>query len=238
MATTLMPLDPALSPQRISRVLTISANLLPDEIVAARRARRNRGWVIVAVALVVCLCAAWFAYAESVRQDADEELTAATVQVTDLQRAQRDYSEVVRVQNNTAVLTEQLKTVMANDLDWAAVLDMLRDTGASSGIEVAGVSGRLAGADGATAAAGTPLPSTTSVTAVGSLVVTGTGPDKKAVAAYIDALGKQSMVANPFVTSVTSNDDDNQVTFSLTLDISQTALCGRFGDKCEATGGN
>ena len=29
MATTLMPLDPALSPQRISRVLTISANLLP-----------------------------------------------------------------------------------------------------------------------------------------------------------------------------------------------------------------
>jgi hypothetical protein len=238
MATTLMPLDPAVSPQRVARILTISANLLPEEVVAARRARRNRAWVIALVALVACLCAAWYGYASSVKKDADDELAAATVQVTDLQREQRDYSEVVQVQNDATVLAAQLKDVMANDLDWAALLDTLRTTGTKSDIEVKGVSGKLAASDGSDAGATTAMPSTTAVTTVGSLMVTGTGPDKKAVAAYIDALGKQTVVANPFVTSVTSAEAADGVAFNLTLDISKAALCGRFGDKCTAAGGN
>jgi len=65
-------------------------------------------------------------------------------------------------------------------------------------------------------------------------VVTGTGPDKRAVAAYVDALARQPVLANPYVTSVTT--DDDEVTWTLRVDITSAALCGRFGDKCE-TGG-
>jgi hypothetical protein len=235
MATTLMPLDPALSPQRVARVLTISAHLLPDEIVAARRARRTRTWVIGLVALVACLCVVWFAYASNAKQDAEQELSAASIEVMNLQREQREYAEVVQVQNHTTLLTGQLKAVMANDLDWAALLATLRATGATSDITITGVTGRLDGADG-TGAASSPLPSTNPAASIGGLVVTGTGPDKKAIAAYVDALAKQTVVANPFLTSVTSADDTT--TFSLSLDITQTALCGRFGDKCTYAGGN
>lgn len=234
MTTTLIPLDPATSPQRSTRILTISANLLPDEIVAARQARRTRGWVIVAVALVACLCAGWFAYALHQKQEADKALTASATTVIDLQRDQREFSETVRVQSDTALLTKQLTAVMANDLDWATLLATLRSTGTPSRIAIVGVNGTLAVAADTASTAGA-LAGTDTVTSVGSLVVTGTGPDKKAVAAYVDALGKQPLLTNPFVTSVAS-DQNGGVTFSLKVDITSTALCGRFTVKC--IGGN
>jgi len=232
MATTLMPLDPAVSPQRVSRVLTISASLLPEEVVAARRARRTRGWVIVVVLLVTCLLGAWFVQVQRDTEAADEQLTEASAEVADLQRAQRQYAEVVDVKHDTTVLSEQLKKVMAKDLDWAALLDRLRNTGETAGVTVTGIDGTLNAAD-STSVTGT-LPSTNTSTAIGSLTVVGTGPDKRAVATYVDALVKQSVLANPYVTNVTTSDDE--VTWTLKVDITQAALCGRFGDKC-ATGG-
>jgi hypothetical protein len=228
MATTLMPLDPAVSPQRATRLLTISANLMPAEIIAARRARRTRGWVIVVVFLVACLLGGWFYLVRQDTRAADEELTTAMAEVSDLQRSQRAYGEVVDVQNDTATLSQQLKAAMAKDLDWASLLDRLRSVGDSAGVTVGGVNGTLQ--DASKGATDTSLPSTNASQAIGSVVVTGTGPDKRAVAAYVDALGKQSVLANPYLTNVTSTDDN--VTWTLRVDITQAALCGRFGDKC------
>jgi hypothetical protein len=233
MATTLMPLDPAASPQRVSRILTISASLLPEEVVAARRARRTRAGVIVVVLLVAVLLGSWFAEVRSDTLAADEELTAASTQVTNLQREQRQYTDVVTVKRDTQLLSDQLKAVMARDLDWAALLDRLRDTGTAAGLQVTGIEGSLTAAGAA--AVNATLPSANPATAIGSLTVIGTGPDKRAVASYVDTLGKQSVLANPYVTSVTTNEDE--VTWTLRVDITQAALCGRFGDKCE-TGGN
>ncbi|MFI7541658.1 hypothetical protein [Actinoplanes sp. NPDC049599] len=239
MATTLMPLDPAVSPQRVTRLLTISASLLPDEIIAARRARRTRAWVIVVVILVACLLGGFFYLVRQDTRAADDELTAATAEVADLQRAQRVYGEVVDVQNDTATLSRQLKTAMASDLDWASLLEQLRSIGETAGVTVVGINGALQ--DATMTTAGTALPSTSASVAIGSAVVTGTGPDKGAVAAYVDALAKQSVLANPYLTNVTSTEGsatstEESVTWTLRVDITQAALCGRFGDKCE-TGG-
>jgi hypothetical protein len=232
MATTLMPLDPAVSPQRVTRLLTISASLLPEEIIAARRARRTRGWVIVFVILVACLLPGWFLMERQQTRAAEDELTAANAEVTDLQRSQRAYGEVVDVQKDTATLSTQLKAAMANDLDWAALLDQLRSVGDSAGVTVVGINGALQ--DASTAATGNSLPSTTTSAPIGSAVVTGTGPDKRAVAAYVDALGQQSVLANAYLTNVTT--EEKAVSWTLRVDITSAALCGRFGDKCE-TGG-
>jgi hypothetical protein len=231
MATTLMPLDPAVSPQRVTRLLTISASLLPEEIIAARRARRTRAWVLVVVFLVACLLGGFFYLVRQDTRAADEELTAATAEVADLQRAQRTYGEVVDVQNETATLSKQLKTAMAADLDWASLLDQLRAVGDNAGVTVVGINGAM---QDSTTSAGVALPSTTTAAPIGSVVVTGTGPDKLAVAAYVDALAKQSVLANPYLTNVATAEDE--VTWTLRVDITQGALCGRFGDKCETRG--
>ena len=133
MTTTLMPLDPAMTPQRSTRILTIAANLLPAEIVAARRARRTRGWVIVVVAVVAVLCAAWFAWRCSRSSAADEELAAATTDGGRTCSATSGSSpRPLEVQADTEAAQRQLAAVMANDLDWAALLATLRNAGAPS----------------------------------------------------------------------------------------------------------
>jgi hypothetical protein len=236
MATTLLPIDPATSPERANRILMISANLLPEETIAARRAHRARAWVAVMVLVVAGLCGAWFALAYHQKQAAEEKLDFANTTVTDLRKEQQQFSGIVQVQNQTTTLTNQLGAVMANDLDWGALLDTLRSTGASSGIRIDGVNGRLNGADGNGTSSSKALPSTNTATSIGSLVVTGSGPDKQAVAAYADALAKQTTVTNPYVTSVAT--DDAGVTFSLTVDIAQASLCGRFTTECKSPGGN
>jgi hypothetical protein len=231
MATTLLPIDPAMSPERVSRILTISANLLPEETIAGRRARRVLIWVAVVVVLVAALCGTWFGYAYHQKQSAEQELEAATAEVRTLQVAQRDYAETVQVQNDITTLTGQLKTVMTNDLDWGALFDTLRRAGAPAGIKVGDVNGQLDAADGRGPGTSAALPSTNPATSIGSLVVTGWAPDKQAVATYVEALAKQTTVTNPYVTSV-ATDDDGGVTFSLTTAITQESLCGRFTGAC------
>ncbi|MFI7598754.1 PilN domain-containing protein [Actinoplanes sp. NPDC049681] len=236
MATTLMPVDPAVTTQRINRVLNISASLLPEEIVAGRRARRVRTWVIVIVIIVAGLCGAWIVAANRDKQAADEDLTAATTEVAKLQRAQDKYATVVQLRNETDLLKGQLKSTMANDLDWADLLTMLRTTGDPVNIDVTGINGSVDDAEeGSKSSSAGTLPSTSESDTIGSVTVTGTAPDKQAVAAYVDALAQQTKIANPYVTSVTTSSD--KVSFSLSVDITRNALCGRFGDPCKSTGG-
>lgn len=234
MSTALIPVDPAASPQRSVRVLTISASLLPEEITSARQARRSRVWVIIAVVVVAALCAAWVVFATYQKSQAEDQLATATDSVSDLQRAQRGFSETVRVKADTTKLDEQLKSAMGNDLDWAALLNTLRSAGAPSDVTIKGVTGTMTKADAK--APTSALPGISTATSIGSLVITGSAPDKRAVAAYVDALAKQSILTNPFVTSVATAEGGG-AEFSLKADITSVALCGRFTTPCKTSGG-
>jgi Tfp pilus assembly protein PilO len=230
MSTTLIPLDPALTAAHSHRVPTISANLLPEEIVAARQARRSRGLVLIVVAVVAVMCATWFGFAYNQKQQADEQLTEATATVTQLQLSQREFTETLQVQADTRQLSNQLKAVMANDVDWAGLLSTLRRAGSPSNITVSDVSGKVDLAE-ETPGTTTQLPGSATDT-VGSVLVSGGAPDKAAVAAYVDALGRQSVVTNPYVTTVATAESGG-VSFSLKVDLTRAALCGRFTTACK-----
>ncbi|GGK86522.1 PilN domain-containing protein [Mangrovihabitans endophyticus] len=232
MATTLMPLDPAVSPQRVSRVLTISANLLPAEIVAARRARRSRTWVLITVFLVVLALAGWYVHAATVKRSADDELAAATTAATAVRHSETQYDEVLTVQAQTDAITNRLSALLADDLPWSTLLDTLRDVGDEAGVTVTGVNGSLV-SDGGKGVTST-LPSASGATTVGMLTITGIAPDKPSVARYVDTLNAVTMVANPYVTSVTQNEAGVQ--FSLSVDVTSAALCGRFTTACKKAG--
>jgi hypothetical protein len=229
MSTTLMPLDPATTPQHAWRILTISARLLPKEIVAARRAKRTRAWVLAVLVLVVILLAGWFLYAAKAKSDAADELATYTTVAAALQRSQnKDFSDVVEAQTKSDVLDKQLKTVMANDLPWATLLETLNTAAASAGVEVTGVTGSLTaiGAAGTTA-----LPSSSRAATIGTLTLTGLAPDKPSVAQFVDKLGGLTTVANPYLTSAAQGDTGWQ--YSLLLDITGAAQCGRFSNPCK-----
>jgi hypothetical protein len=235
--TTLMPLDPALSPQRIARVLTISADLLPDEIVAARRARGTRTWVLIALGLVVLLLAGWFLQANHQRNDATLELEDITNQTAATQRDQNKYRDVVEVRNDIDALTLDLKTLTVGDLPYSTLLNSLRTSGTAAKVKITGLTATLNSTKTGVPAPVAALPTDPSPAIIGTVVINGTAPDKRAVAAYADKLASLSAVANTYVTSVATTKTAG-VTFNLTTDIISAAACGRYTTLCKTTGGN
>ncbi len=226
--TALMPLDPSVSPQQAARILPIRANLLPMDISVGRRARRTRAVVLVAVVLVLALLGGWYWQAAGLKQDAETDFELVTQQVTRAQRDQSKYNDLNTTKNTNKVLSGQLTTLMANDLAWQDLLDLVRTTGTAAEAKVSKIDGSLP--DGETPA-GTEV--------IGSISVTGTAPDKKAVAAYMKALAglTKKGIADPFVSSV-SEAETGGVNFSLTASITKTALCGRFSKTTCKSGGN
>jgi type IV pilus assembly protein PilN len=238
MATTaLMPLDPAASPQSISRVLSIRANLLPAEILAGRNARRMRVGVIAALVLVAVLLGAWYAHAVSVKNQADQELDEVSAQVTAVRKGQNQYQSVVTIKTQNETITKQLTTLMAKDLPWATLTDSIRDTGTTAGVTISGITGSVADGTSTTNA----LPSTSTASTVVILQISGTGPDKKTVAKYVEALGTLADVANPYLSSATQNQaaiagGPTTITFTLSAEVTTKALCGRFTATCKSGG--
>ena len=232
--TTLMPLDPAMSPQHVARVLTISADLLPDEITAARRARSTRAWVLAVVGVVVLGLLGWFLVADNDTQHANDDLDQVTAQQARLQRKQAEYAKVVNTQSENTTITKELTTLMANDLQWAALIDAIRDTGDDTDAKVQGIAAAL---QEAAPSGGTALPTTSGAATIGAITVTGSAPDKPSVAQFTEQLNKVNALANAYVTTVTQK-DDKTVDFTLTVDITSRAQCGRFTTKCKTTGGN
>jgi len=225
MATTLMPLDPATTPQRAQRLLPIAAKLLPAEIIAARRARLVRSRVIAALVAVVVLLGGWYAFALYQVQEAKDSYEAAVAEQAALTAQQRDYDRVVQTQAASKAISARLKTLLADDMRWANLLGGLRNAAAAADITVTGVSGALPDEQSGATGSQTTLPSSTA-NAVATLTVTGVGPNKDAVAKYIDELGKVDRFANPFLTSVTA--DSEGVQFSAQLDVTPKALGGRY----------
>ncbi|MBG0563093.1 hypothetical protein [Actinoplanes aureus] len=226
MTTALMPLDPTVSPQQASRVLTIRADLLPPEIRDGRRARRTRGFVLVTLVLVLAGLGGWYAMAAAAKNDAEEAYNQALEQLATVQNQQKkdkDVQKMVAVKQGNKALEKELKSLLVQDMSWANLLDLVRDTSTGTGVTVSEISGGLT--DSAKAEDG----------AVGTLNVSGTAGNKKEVAEYVEALGELAYVSDPFVNSVNEG-DDNRFAFALTVTVTDEGLCGRFTTECESEG--
>jgi hypothetical protein len=229
-STTLLPLGGAISPQHMSRVLNIRANLLPPELTARRNARQMSLVVIVALVLVAGLLGTWYAHTRSEKGQADQELDRVSAQIIQAHKSQVQDGKGAAVKEQNETIAKQLKGLMAQDLPWAKLINEVRATGTDAGVEVSDITGSLTDAE--TVSAG--LPSTTSASTVASLQITGTGADKKTIAGYVDALGDLPDLASPYLTSAT--EAEGGMSFTLSAQVSSTARCGRFTTTCKAEG--
>jgi hypothetical protein len=210
--------------ERSLRVPAICAELLPVEIIEARRTRRVRRVVVVAVAGFAAFLAVWYGIAVVETSAATDDLSRAQDNVQTLTRQQRNYTELVTVQADSARVGAQLKELLADDLQWSKLLSSLQ-AAAPKGITITGVTAALETGDSA-AKAQTGLPSTTTNKSIGALTTTGKGADKTVIAAYVDALGKVNGVGNPLLGDVTQQEDG--LAFSVRMDITTAALGGRY----------
>jgi len=229
--TALMPIDPAVSPAQASRILPIRANLLPDEIRAGRNARRTKVVLIGAVLAVIALLAGWYLYAVEQVSAADKNLATATKQVRKAQDDKKKYSGAQVIIDDRDAVTADLKSLLADDLPWATTMDRLRADAKATGVFIDVISGTVikdAGAGKAGAAATRP---------VATLAITGTGPDKKHLAAFLDKLAAHPGVTDPYLNTA-AQADSTGLTYALTAKITSAALCGRFTTACGEIGGN
>jgi Tfp pilus assembly protein PilN len=214
-ATTTRPGDPL-------RILAIEANLLPVEIVETRNSRQVRRFVLLGLALAVVLISAWYGQAYRETSSAATAVTATQNDAQRVLRQQQDFSKLVTTRSESDQIRGRLSALLEKDLQWSTIFSSVRSA-APSGVRITGLMGTLS--DGAEA--GSPAqPATTTDPSVGKLTVNGAGTGKEAVAAYVDALSKVKGLGNPLLNS--ANEKDGQVTFSVQLDITKTALGGRF----------
>jgi Tfp pilus assembly protein PilN len=226
--TALMPVDPSVSPQQAARVLTIRADLLPPEIRDGRRSRRIRSLIVLVVLLIVAAIGAWYWQAADAKKVADQEYEETFQTLTTTRAAQKtdEFKALVEYQDGDEALKTELSAVLASDLSWTNLINLIGDQADDQKVVITEINGGLVAK-----AAGTEPDGT-----VGSLDISGLAEDKRRIANYVNALGTLQHVTNPFVTSVTKEKDKNAYSFSITVAITDKALCGRFTTKCPSGG--
>ena len=224
--TALMPVDPSVSPQQAARILTIRADLLPPEIRDGRRARRTRTMIVFLMVATLGVLGGWYWQAAVAKQAAEDEYNE-TFQALTRTRADQKTDELralVEYQEGGDALNTELKAVLASDLSWTNLTTLLRDRAEDTRVSIDEINATLANAEDVAANPGQ----------IGTVTVTGKAANKRVVADYVNELGDLEDLVNPFVTSVTKVDDEFSYTLSIT--ITDKALCGRFAKDCPSGG--
>jgi len=158
------------------------------------------------------------------------ELATANDDVSSLKAQKNRYADVLNAQAESQKISTALATLMADDLQWSKLIGTLR-ADAPGGVDLTTIGGKVGTSAGAAAGAAAggktvQLPDHSGHKLVGQLTMTGTAPNKAAVAAYSDALDKVTGLTRVLVTSTTLADGSE--TFTVQADLTDQILAGRF----------
>ncbi len=220
------------------RARVAGVNLMPPEILAGRAFRRTQKG-LAAAALVVAAAVAGV-YLSTTRDAAAAADELAVVQATGraLTAEQSRYAEVPRVAKAIDDAETARATAMAEDVDWSRYLTSFSLT-LPERVWFTSLDLKLVSAGGATTAvSGAAAGSTATATApaaggLAAVTVTGVAATVPDVAAWIDSLGAQQAVTDPFVSTAdkATLGDREVVNFTSTGSIGAGALSHRFDRK-------
>lgn len=218
-------------------------NLLPPEILEARRLRRTQvGLAFGLTGVLVALGAVFYQHVQD-RDAAQRDLTAAQAQTATLQAAQAKYADVPRVVGAIDAAEQARGSAMANDVEWYRTLTNFSLTlpgnvwFTSLTVQVNGP--QVAATTGTAPAAPTTATSPTAPTVpgpgstIGTVQVAGTALDHPDVASWLDVLARQPGLADAYFSSSTKAKIGSKsvVNFTSTANITQDALSHRYDRK-------
>ena len=225
-ATDNVPVQLPASDLDPTRLLTIAANLLPAEITAARRTKKVQRIVAAALVLLMLGIAAWDANVRQQTSLALGDLNRANQRVLALQNSQKAYSALNQTKASAQAITDQLRTLMAEDLQWSELLPALRAS-SPAGVMLSNVGGALTPLAAGPVPFATNVPGSSPALAIGSITIVGTAPDKARIANFVDALGQVKGLANPYLNSAAVQ-SGGTLNFTIAVQITSAALGGRF----------
>lgn len=252
MTTLERPPRPAPAPQpdplpASARFVTVFADLMPDEVLAGRRGRAMKRRVLIGLVAVVLLLTAGYAFSWVQTHNAGTDLSSAQARAAALTRKQADFTPLVKAQADSTQIQQTLAKLMAGDLQWSKLLESVRGT-AGSGVDITSINGNVtasgspggstgpaAGGNAGGVAGGISVLNQTGQGQIGSLTISGTAPNKNAVAAFVDRLSSVRGLAAAFPASVATT--TGKLTFSVNVILTSKALGGRYAVKSATPGG-
>jgi len=219
----------------------IVANLLPPEVLAARRVRVLRKLVVAALAVVVLLGAGGYGYAFWQARSAKSDLHAAQDQTTQLQLQQRKYGAVVQLQNQAAQIKSQLGGLLSADVNVPKLATAIMALSpAKSSLTKLDVEVTTASAQPASSNADSSgVLDTSGHQHIGTITVTGTVHSIDDVATYVTRLSGLPGIVEVFPAS--QQNDGKLVTYSIEMTMTDQLYSNRFAAATSAaatTGGN
>jgi Tfp pilus assembly protein PilN len=225
------PASPAAAaPTGVAWAPVPSVNLLPRQIIAARRFRRLQAGLataLVATLVVAVLATLW---ADGRVSSARSDLATAQTTITGLKAHQAKYAEVPKVTNQVDQATAARAQALATDVLWYRFLNDLEGV-VPDGVLLPTMTIALNSAGAGVS--GNPL----APNGIGQFTASGTAKNYQQVAALMDGLDKVNGLRSTSLSSATrpavSAGNTAVVNVTVSAVLSSDALSGRYDKKAE-----
>ncbi|MBN9374653.1 MAG: fimbrial assembly protein [Cellulomonas sp.] len=208
-------------------------NLLPPEVRAARGLKTLKRLLVMALVLVVLLCAASWVFARNDKSNAADGLTKAQDKTTQLKAEEKKYAEVPQVLGLLDSTTKARALGMSTEVLWSPYYQAIAAV-LPTGVSFDSLQVTEASPTTAAPAASSPL----QAASVGQIQFTARSKTLPDTAAWIDALDAIPGLGDAWLTTAAVQGDtpaDSFYNIAVTVQVRQSAFAHRF-DK-SSTGG-
>ena len=215
----------------------IVANLIPPEVLQARRVRAVRKLVAYGLCVLLVIAAVGYGFAWYRSRQAAEVLAAEQSRTSQLLAQQKRYADVTLLQGSVAGVRTQLSQLLASDVDVSAVVAaiLLQLPPGTSVTQLAvTMSPPAGGPTTGTPTSGSGALDTSGRRHIGLVTITGQAPRVSDVSTLVDRLSALPGFIDPYPTSNTTN--DKGALFTVQFTINDRLFSHRY-DVASKTGG-
>jgi hypothetical protein len=214
----------------------IVANLIPPEVLQARRVRAVRKLVAYALCVLVLIAALGYTLAWYRSQQAADDLAAEQGRTSQLLAQQKRYADVTLLQGSVAGVRTQLSNLLSSDVDASALMTSILNQ-LPPGATVTQLSLTMSAPTGKQLAArptGSASLDTSGRAPIGLISLTGQAVRVSDVSVLVDRLSALPGFIDPYPTANTTN--DKGTLFTVQFSINDRLLSHRY-DVTSKTGG-
>jgi hypothetical protein len=206
----------------------IAVDLIPPELVNARRLTVLRKLMAAGIIALLVLCAGGYYLATRDNASAAADLAAVQDQTAQLQAQGRQYSGVVSIQGSVSQVETQIAQVMSGDVDLAglmgAVQNALPSTMTISQESITISIAAVAGGASATPSGGLD---TSGLPRIGTISLTGTGQTLNDLSDFVDRLSTVPGLVDVLPISNTAS-ETGTTQYNLTIALTDELLSHRY----------
>jgi Tfp pilus assembly protein PilN len=222
MTATMLP--PQTSPEtgrEPARRLTISVNLLPEEVRTARANRAARRAIAGVLVAAAAATGGWYYHARQATADASSQVAQAQQESAAAVRGQRAFGPLKATRAQIDQKKSSLAQTTKGDVAWSRLIPAIRGV-MPRGITLTGITGTAAVSTQTNAAA---TPGAAPVTDIsGSILLSGAADSKDLISAFSNRLATVPGLGNVQITSVQADSQTKQLTFSIQAATTAKAL--------------